>query len=90
MPLSAQAKLLRVLEEKMVCRLGNTRSNRVDFRLVVATNRKLKAMILEGNFREDLYYRFSTISITIPPLCERKEDIPVLVDHFLERFESAS
>ncbi|MGA7578408.1 MAG: sigma-54 interaction domain-containing protein [Desulfobaccales bacterium] len=87
MPLSAQAKLLRVLEEKMVCRLGNTRSNRVDFRLVVATNRKLKAMILEGNFREDLYYRFSTISITIPPLCERKEDIPVLVDHFLERFE---
>ncbi len=86
MPLSAQAKLLRVLEEKIVCRLGSTRSNQVDFRLVVATNRKLKSMIQEGKFREDLYYRFSTMTITIPPLSERKEDIPILVRHMLERF----
>ncbi|MEN6438613.1 MAG: sigma 54-interacting transcriptional regulator [Syntrophobacter sp.] len=85
MPLPAQAKLLRVLEEKVVCRLGNTRSNKVDFRLVVATNRNLKAMIREGSFREDLYYRFSTMVINIPPLSERKEDIPVLVKHLLER-----
>lgn len=85
MPLPAQAKLLRVLEEKIVCRLGNTRSNAVDFRLVVATNRNLKAMIQEGSFREDLYYRFSTMVINIPPLRERKDDIPVLVNHVLER-----
>jgi len=85
MPLPAQAKLLRVLEEKVVCRLGNTRSTKVDFRLVLATNRNLKAMIREGSFREDLYYRFSTMVVNIPPLRERKEDIPGLVKHLLER-----
>lgn len=87
MPLSAQSKLLRVLEEKLVCRLGSTLSNRVDFRLVVSTNRNLKALMLDGNFREDLYYRLSAMSVTIPPLRQRKEDIPKLVEHILERFE---
>lgn len=85
MPLNAQAKLLRVLEEKVVCRLGDTRSHKVDFRLVVATNRNLKQMICEGTFREDLYYRFSAMVINIPPLRERKDDIPLLIRHLLER-----
>lgn len=86
MPLYAQVKLLRVLEEKVVYRVGDTAPHKVDFRLVVATNRHLKEMIREGNFREDLFYRFNTMTIVVPSLRERIEDIPILVRHVLERF----
>lgn len=86
MPLYAQVKLLRVLEEKVVYRVGDTAPYQVDFRLVVATNRHLKEMIREGTFREDLYYRFNTMTIQVPSLRERIEDIPILVRHVLERF----
>ncbi len=85
MPLSAQVKLLRILEDKMISRLGSTHPVRVDFRLVVATNRNLKAMIREGKFREDLYYRLSAMAVTIPSLCERREDIPIIARSMLDR-----
>lgn len=87
MPLAAQVKLLRVLEDKMISRLGSTHPIKVDFRLVVATNRDLKTMIKEGQFREDLFYRVSAMSVHIPPLCERREDIPVLARNVLDRLE---
>ena len=79
----AQAKLLRILEDKLVFRLGATHPSKVSFRLIAATNRNLKSMIRDGKFREDLYYRLNTMIIHIPPLNERKEDIPVLVRHIL-------
>jgi transcriptional regulator with PAS, ATPase and Fis domain len=85
MPLSAQVKVLRVLEDKVVYRVGSTEPHGVDFRLVVATNRELKGMFRKGTFREDLYYRFNAMSINIPPLFERIEDIPILVRHILDR-----
>ncbi|MCL5023092.1 MAG: sigma 54-interacting transcriptional regulator [Nitrospirae bacterium] len=85
MSLQAQVKLLRVLEDKTVCRLGATYPSKVDFRLVAATSRDLKAMILEGKFREDLYYRLSTMVVSLPSLRERKEDIPLLVRHIIDR-----
>lgn len=84
MPLHAQVKLLRVLEEKIVYRLGCTAPKRVDFRLIAATNRDLKTMIREGKFRDELYYRLSTMIVAIPPLRDRTEDIRVLVRHFLD------
>ncbi len=87
MPMHAQVKLLRVLEEKIVYRLGCNTPKKVDFRLMAATNRDLKAMIREGKFREELYYRLNTMIVHIPVLRERKEDIPVLVRHFLDRLD---
>ena len=90
MPLHAQVKLLRVLEEKIVYRLGCNTPKKVDFRLMAATNRDLKAMIREGKFREELYYRLNTMTVNIPPLRERKEDIPVLTRHFLDRLDRHS
>jgi len=78
-----QSKLLRVIQEKEIRRVGETASRSVDVRIVAATNRDLKKMIGEGTFREDLYYRLSVIDIVIPPLRERKEDIQPLVDYFL-------
>ena len=89
MPLSAQAKVLRVLEDKLVCRVGSTKPHSVDFRLVVATNRDLKDMFRSGTFREDLYYRFSAMTINVPALCERIEDIPILIRHILDRIGQA-
>ncbi len=86
LPLHLQVKLLRVLQEKEIERLGGTKPIKVDVRIVAATNRNLERMVAEGKFREDLYYRLSVIPIFIPPLRERKEDIPVLVQHFLDRF----
>lgn len=83
MPTQAQVKLLRVLEEKVLYRVGCTIPKHVDFRLVAATNRNLKAMIGEGKFREELFYRLNTMIITIPPLRERKEDIPILAHRIL-------
>ncbi len=84
MHLHAQVKLLRVLEEKIVYRLGCTVPKKVDFRLVAATNRDLKAMIREGTFREELFYRLNTMTISIPSLRERTDDIAILVRHILD------
>ncbi len=83
MSLQAQVKLLRILEDKLVYRLGATHPNKVSFRLIVATNRNLKAMIRAGTFREDLFYRLNAMIIHLPPLTERISDIPLLVKHFL-------
>jgi transcriptional regulator with PAS, ATPase and Fis domain len=80
----AQVKLLRVLEAKMLERLGGVKPMKVDFRLVAATNRDLKEMMGRGEFRDDLYYRLSTMSVDIPPLSKRSGDIELLVKHFLE------
>ena len=87
MPMTTQAKLLRVLQEKEFERVGGNRTIKVDIRFIVATNKNLPEMVKQGQFREDLYYRINVFSIYLPPLRERKEDIPYLVDHFLEKSE---
>ncbi|WP_062310445.1 sigma-54 interaction domain-containing protein [Alicyclobacillus sendaiensis] len=84
MPLSMQAKLLRVLEDRQVQRVGGTVKREVNLRLISATNRDLERMVKEGQFREDLYYRLNIIRLHIPPLRERKEDIPLLLAHYLD------
>jgi len=86
MSLSTQAKLLRVLQGKSFERLGGMETIRVDIRFIVATNKDLEEAISNGKFREDLYYRLNVVSITIPPLRERKEDISELVSYFLKKF----
>lgn len=89
-PIEIQPKLLRVLEDRKFERLGSTRTKKVDVRLVAATNRDLEKMMENGEFRSDLYYRLAAVRIQIPPLCERKEDIPLLVHHFFTNFEDTS
>lgn len=84
-PLSTQVKLLRALETKKIERLGSSESFFVDFRLISATNKNLAREIREGRMREDFFYRISTITLEIPPLRSRKEDLPLLIDFFLER-----
>jgi DNA-binding NtrC family response regulator len=86
MPIALQPKLLRVLEERRYRRVGDTESREVDFRLICATNREPKEAIREGLLREDLFYRVSTITIYVPPLRERPEDLPLIVDHFFRVF----
>ena len=81
-----QVKLLRVLQEGTFIPVGGTEVRKVDVRVIAATNRDLKRMVERGEFREDLYYRVNVINLTIPPLRERKEDIPALVDHFLKKY----
>ena len=85
MSLAAQAKVLRVLEEGVVTRVGGTKKIKVDVRVVTATNRDLEAAIADGEFREDLYYRVNVVPIHLPPLRERRGDVPMLVGHFAER-----
>jgi DNA-binding NtrC family response regulator len=86
LPLGLQAKILRALEEKRFERLGGTSSLQVDVRLVAATNRGLKAQVAQRRFREDLFFRLSVFPITVPPLRERRQDIPTLARYFVERF----
>ncbi len=86
LPLELQGKLLRVLEEKRFYRLGGEKEIEVDFRLISATNHCLNEMVKEGKFREDLYYRINVIPIHIPPLRERPDDIPAMVEYFSEQF----
>ena len=88
LPLSAQAKLLRVLQEGEIERLGDHKTRKVNVRLVAATNVNLKLLVKEGKFRSDLYYRLNAYQIGIPPLRERKEDIPLLAKNFLEKFSA--
>ena len=85
-PLSIQAKLLRVIQEREFKAVGDTRTQSTDIRLIAATNRDLRAMVAEGSFRDDLYYRINIFPIQIPPLRERREDIAPLAQHFLRRF----
>lgn len=87
MPLGLQGKLLRVLQQKEFSPLGSNEVRKLDVRIVAATNRDLESMVHAGTFREDLYYRLNVISITMPPLRERREDIPLLGSHFLRQFE---
>jgi len=87
-PPSAQVKLLRALQEGEVERLGSTQTLRVDVRLVAATNKELAKEVAEGRFREDLYYRLKVIEVRIPSLASRREDIPLLADHFLRRYSA--
>ena len=84
--LALQAKLLRVLQERVYTPVGDTRERKTDVRLIAATNRDLDAMVADGSFRQELFYRLSIVPITLPPLRERTEDIPALAAHFLKKF----
>jgi len=86
MPLSTQSKILRVMEDKTFQKLGSTKTIKVDVRLITATNRNLERLINEGKFREDLYYRLNVVTMTIPPLRDRKEDIQLLVRYFIMKY----
>src|SRR5262249_2468409 len=84
MPLETQAKVLRILQEREFERVGGNRTITVDVRVIAATNKHLPQMVQEGQFREDLFYRLNVIAVALPPLRERREDIPLLATHFLK------
>jgi DNA-binding NtrC family response regulator len=90
MSLTLQAKLLRVLEDAETRRLGDTRTVRTDVRLIASTNQDLERRIKEDKFRSDLYYRLNVVSLTLPPLRDRKEDIPALVDYFIRKYSASA
>src|SRR5690606_575715 len=83
---AVQVKLLRVLQQREFERVGGTQTIKVDVRIVAATHRDLAAEVKAGRFREDLFYRLNVVSVTLPPLRERKSDIPALVNHFLDKY----
>ncbi|NNL42677.1 MAG: sigma-54-dependent Fis family transcriptional regulator, partial [Desulfobacterales bacterium] len=85
MPFNLQAKILRVIQEREFYRVGGTRTIRTDVRFIASTNQNLKQLVKQGGFREDLFYRLNVFSLHLPPLRERKEDIPLIVDHLLEQ-----
>lgn len=86
LPLNIQVKLLRALQERVIRRVGATEDTQIDVRIIAATNRNLEEMIKQGTFREDLYYRLNVIKIETPPLRDRKDDIPILANHFLKKY----
>ena len=86
LPTELQSKLLRVIQEGELKRVGENRYRKINVRLISATNRDLKKMIMEGNFRQDLFYRIQDLIINVPPLKERHEDIPLLIDHFVNKY----
>ncbi len=88
MSLSAQAKVLRALQESKIQRVGSDKDIKVDVRVIAATNKDLKAEIEKGNFREDLYHRLAVILVKVPALNDRREDIPLLIKHFAEKISS--
>ena len=85
LPIQLQAKLLRILQEREIKRLGSTKTKKLDVRVISATNEDLKGLIDNGSFRQDLYFRLNVVPIHLPPLRERKGDIPILLDHFIEK-----
>lgn len=87
-PTSVQVKLLRVLQEKVYEPLGSNTPVKADVRVITATNKDLQKLVQEGNFRDDLFYRLNVVKINLPPLRERKEDIPILVDHFIKKYSA--
>ncbi|CAM4071472.1 Response regulator receiver domain-containing protein [Pedobacter westerhofensis] len=90
LPLEAQAKLLRVLQEKEIERVGGNYTKKINVRIITATNRNLEKEVADGKFRLDLYYRLNVFPVELPPLRQRKEDIPVLVQHFIHKFSKGS
>lgn len=86
LPLGLQAKLLRALQEKRICAVGANHEHEIDVRVVAATNGDLAAMVAAGTFREDLYYRLNVFEVSLPPLRRRREDIPLLINHFLSKY----
>jgi transcriptional regulator with PAS, ATPase and Fis domain len=90
MSIALQMKLLRVLQEREFERVGDSHTTKVDVRVIAATNSDLAKMVADGQFREDLFYRLNVIPVQLPPLRERKEDIPLLVQHFLAKFQSTA